>query len=525
MATERAEFDIIVNGGMAQKSLDDVRARALGLGGGLDRVVGGLDRIGGKSGADAEKAVRSLGFALGNAGGRGSELLGVVGDLAGALSGGGLAIGLTAVALAAGKVYEAYQEAEAQSRAFSEAISATQQTAIDRATGRLQAYEERLKGVSKELRQFGMSAGERAIDDSSSDLRNAEGRLRSTRDALMRANDLALIRPDDQGNREALAGLVKREKLEAAQVATLRETIPKQEKLLDLSERQVEAAIQKREEAERLARLISDEEQARRREANEMQADLDANTQRERAIVKLAEEEAAAKETLRKFDEDRERAHAATLEDLRIERKNRAIQTAEEEAAAVIAIAEQAAANEQAVMLGLANATLGIAANSIDQLTTALIEGQDRALETFAVSVFKQAGTALIGLGIQTVGRGLAASSNPLTAALAPADFAMGGTLIGAGLALGGVGAGLGVGFGLTGAGGADGSSAGALSPARDPGAGSGGASPSTSGPTPAPVTVVFNYGVGPAPEKMARDLQRALSYGQAHRIIPRGGR
>jgi hypothetical protein len=129
---------------------------------------------------------------------------------------------------------------------------------------------------------------------------------------------------------------------------------------------------------------------------------------------------------------------------------------------------------------GYAQQSASIIAGSSQQLIADLISGQEHALERFGISVMAQAGQALVGYGVQAIGRGVLELSNPLTAALAPVSFAAGGALIGAGVGLGGVAGGLG---GLMGA---------------DSGGAARGASPRTSTGTtgaqagPTQITVVY---------------------------------
>lgn len=98
----------------------------------------------------------------------------------------------------------------------------------------------------------------------------------------------------------------------------------------------------------------------------------------------------------------------------------------------------------------IAQQSAGVIAGTSTQLIADLISGQEKALEHFGVSVMAQAGQALVGYGVQAIGRGVLELSNPLTAPLAPVSFAAGGGLIAAGVGLGGVAGGL---SGLMGAG------------------------------------------------------------------------
>lgn len=93
---------------------------------------------------------------------------------------------------------------------------------------------------------------------------------------------------------------------------------------------------------------------------------------------------------------------------------------------------------------GYATAGAGIVAGVSTQLIADLISGQEKALERAGLAFMAQAGQALVGYGIQAIGRGVLEASSLITAPLAPASFAAGAALIGAGVSLGGVSAGLG---------------------------------------------------------------------------------
>lgn len=99
---------------------------------------------------------------------------------------------------------------------------------------------------------------------------------------------------------------------------------------------------------------------------------------------------------------------------------------------------------EAQAMADIAMQGAGMVVGVSSQLLADLITGQDKALEAFGVSVMAQAGQALVGYGIQAIGRGVLEASGVVTAPLAAASFATGAGLIAAGVGLGGASAALG---------------------------------------------------------------------------------
>jgi hypothetical protein len=525
MATETADFQINVHAGPAQKALDDVRNRALGLGGGLDRVVGGLDRIGGKSGADAEKAVRSLSFALGTAGGRGAEALSVLGDIAGALSGGGLALGLTAAAAAGTYAWTKYQEALADiassGTAVDDQLKRIMANFSDASNARLASAAASTKQLADAVATFGKSQQQLAVENVLAKQVEAQERLNKL---LLESNRLENAgRVPDRAVISSLNDKIAKATAENAQLdREVRDARANFDKFGGLvagkkrGDEAVAAAQKQREDERRIA-------EASFADVTDMLAGVLDNRR------KLEDDEARAREALRKQDEDFALNHAEALKTIEADRKEYALQLVRDE----VAEKEELRRQEAEQLRGYASTAIGIGTSATQQLIDALITGQDHATEAFIANVARQTGSALIGYGTQTAAAGLVAGFNasaPLAAfpPLAIAAFAaasapglgQGAAMIGAGLAMGGIGAGLANSF----AGASPGSGT-ALGAARDPGASFGSSASSGERNAPAPVTIQIQYGVGPAPEKMARDLGRVLGYAQAHRIGPRGTR
>lgn len=106
-------------------------------------------------------------------------------------------------------------------------------------------------------------------------------------------------------------------------------------------------------------------------------------------------------------------------------------QKLDSEAAALKARNDFIASQVQSAAAGLASAS--------QQYLTDRIAGEKHAEERFAASVMAQAGSALVGYGTQAIGMAALSALNPLTAPLAPVQFAGGAALIAAGVGLGAV--------------------------------------------------------------------------------------
>ena len=155
-----------------------------------------------------------------------------------------------------------------------------------------------------------------------------------------------------------------------------------------------------------------------------------------------------------------------------------------------------------------------IVTGATQQYVEARIKGEKDAEAMFVASIMAQAGQALVGYGIQAIGRGVLEASNPVTAVLAPASFGTGAALIGAGVGLGGVSAGI----GHISAGGTIGKELPDKKAAKDKGASPGRGGGNGGG---GPLVVNVAYGVGgPLPEDTAREISKAVNTGRR-----RGGR
>lgn len=99
-ATETATFLLRAETRELDAAVQASRGKVISLNGGVTQLASTLDRVGGKAGRDAQQAIGAFAGALGPAAGKTAQLVNNIGDLAGALSGGGLTLALAGAGVA-----------------------------------------------------------------------------------------------------------------------------------------------------------------------------------------------------------------------------------------------------------------------------------------------------------------------------------------------------------------------------------------------------------------------------------------
>lgn len=160
----------------------------------------------------------------------------------------------------------------------------------------------------------------------------------------------------------------------------------------------------------------------------------------------------------------------------------------------------------------LAGKGFGIAVNATQDYLDAVITGQEHAAEMMGISLMRTAGDALVGHGIDLLGRSVVSAFTPALQPLAAAQAGAGATLIAAGI---GLGAGA-TAASHTLAGGTLGQKLPDEKAAKDRGA-----SPRTGGGggSGGPLIVNVSYGAGgPLPEDIAREIHKVTASGNRRR-------
>lgn len=536
MTTETATFQAVIDAGIANRSLDDLRSRVLNLGGALPKLNEGLEHLGGRTSAQVEKGLRSVGAAFGGTASKASEMLGLVADVSDVLAGGALAAAFTVGALAVSKIAEAYQDAAAGAAAFREAIDAQIELIPNRHAAMLDAFSERIKALNdraKDLTQTmkGLSTGDAVVGDVRTQIENLNiglAAIRSQRDRL-REVSTGDARPFAAG--DSLPDARSTAGPDAGQRAAIIRNLDAKEKELLATLKTLDAQLKGAAEAtEKIKSLevganlqafaknlragetpfgptstpfgpAEDAEARARRLGNG--ADL-ATTGTEDEIAAFF----AAQKALREDDIANRKAYADAIHALDVRMADERDKNNAEEL-----LKQQEKIKENAQLAGQAAAqATGIVVGAAQEFLDATIKGQDDALAHATITLFKAAGQALISQGIQLAGQAVVSALTPGLQGAAAAQGGGAAALIGGGLALGGIGSGLEAGLlGRTSSGGAEvGGFGGGVTTGAGAGvAGAGGG-----------ITVQVVYGLGPSPEKMARDLSQAIDDARARRFL-----
>jgi len=425
--TERAEFIATIDLKQVDAALEKTRAQTSSLGGGMSSLQGSLDRVDKAASRSVQQGIGSLSFALGGTAGQAAGLLDGIGDVAGALAGGGafgLALATAAAALSftadrfdwlGTKAAEATKKATEHFDDLKKEIKDLDDALIAMATGTtIQRVKQQAITAEKEL------AARQAIEavggaDKFARLVGYEAQGVKLPRMIQNAYDAAILATkeftleNDKLTKSIRNSQFERHLQEVAEQALEAGRTASGKPKGDVVTGGGGSSQAILDETERASIIRQDAEQARYKdELDAGERRLEANTEMQRKWVDIELSAANAVEAIK---------DKALKDDL---------ERGQKESDARRAIAAEA---------------LNLGVSSAQSLTDALITGQDNALEHFAASIAKQAGSAMIGHGINAAAGGLAMLSlgNPAGAA----GLATGVALIGGGLALGGVGTGI----------------------------------------------------------------------------------
>jgi len=432
VAVEEIELRLTVDGRPAQKALDETRAAAEKMGGGIDKVREQFGKFAQKLGPSAA-AISGVASALGQTNGEAGKALAAVGQVTAAFAAGGpfgaaLAAGVFAV--------------DALTNAWEKELKA-QNAAIELEYGTVTKVFDDVRKLREENAKIERSIMPAAWQQSAA----RKEALQSIDDEIKKTQEKKQVTRDQ--------AVAVRQEVQALQ--ELREELQKQFDLQDKAARVAEQTRaseeflrQRRAEAEEKRRKAQERWQEQQRKAAESWAAFNAKIEQQR----IDDED----ERIRREGRKGAMSLALPMGDgglIGPEFGSAAGQLSQynKQAELSVALAEDwrlawaMAANDVAQSMGGANAVIlgavetGVA--GIQQLTDDLITGEEHATERFAALVMQQAGQSLISYGTQAIGRGLFQLSDPFTAPLAPASFAAGGALIAGGIALGGAATGV----------------------------------------------------------------------------------
>ena len=468
-ATEDISLRIALDDRQAQAGLDGLRQQTAGLAATAEGAAGGIGSITSK--VDKFKgtieptatAVNGMASAFGGLSTQTGAVLGGVSNLASAfMAGGPLALGLVTIGTAVSALTTAYQEnkkaAEEAAKKQQEAINKI----IEAGLGPLEAATLRLNQAKKELELQNMLTG-----------KDSDQLVSNLRPVVMEIESLEM-------QIQAAQRELKRLKLEAVEGIRKGESIEQMKARRQEAEKEVEATqaqisllqqartirIEETKVVDKSTRVLMDrnkalkEEEEARRDAEKAQKDADKaaeqslkfneglriryakliqkrKQEREKEIQDQMAETARVGPTREMFDQEQVR-----LQSMR-EKEKEALKKAEDEKTKEMAKAAEERKKIQQQELkdnineykNLIGSVIGASQNLVDEIIT----GQEKAFDRFMVAIMRQAGTFMLGKGLElgALATFNALSGNPVLMAAAGGQFAGAAALVGGGIALG----------------------------------------------------------------------------------------
>jgi hypothetical protein len=443
--TEDITLRVALDERQAKAGLDALRAQTEAVAAAADSGAGGLgklqQRVDGvnKVAGPAASAISGVTGAVGGLSSQAGAAVGAVANLAGAFaSGGPLALAIVGIGTGVSWLTSKYQESSrAAEKAAQDQIKAAKATS-DRIEGLTKGLESRIQAAM-------------GIDDATLALGQLEIKVKAAQQEL---NNLQTQAGRSEFMRlQAITGNAVNSSDAYAQAVE-----KAQQRLADFDIELANAEGAYEAYNEKLALAVSLE--AKKKEADD--AVRDALTKKTAAVKKNTEAVEDAAEVAREYVDQRRKqimdetaAIGPTREmfqQAQVERARKAAQEAEKEHTRILqeeSKKQQKASDDAAkkrqedaqATAGYVSAFTGIIVGQSQQLIDDLIMGQEKAFERFFAGVMKQAGTVLIGKGIELVGSGAAnlLLGNPAGAA----QLAVGGSMIAGGVTLGGIGSGI----------------------------------------------------------------------------------
>lgn len=515
MATlEEVAFRIAVDGAQAKRELGEIRQQATSLGGGLDRVKGGLERLDKAAGASTGKGLRAMQFALGGVSSKASEAVGVVGDLAGMLVSGGVAgAAFAAGAFAAVKLAEAYGEAEANSRVFGESTKSTIDFIRQQAVVGLDEYRAKVEDMERAVRNFGKTQNEVFIEGIEIELEqarssklNLDANIGAIRERAKIANEeAAALRGSKYQEEAALANAILANA--EARLKAVESRLPALQSALDRAYAADVAGLRQAGGQAPTARASGDGPGGLGDVLAMRTSGGDGGIFKKAAALQLA---------MDKQMKDMLLTNEKQWNELRLNEQKRADDEANwlHETSLKKRLADESAFASAAMdltkkaivdpMMAATSTGIGVFQDYLDMK----IQGEKDAELQATAAFMKGIGSQLIGIGTRSLFEGGAKLFNPVTAPIGVAEMAFGGGAIAAGIGLGAAGTAI----THTAAGGTVGKAlpSSSSSAATDRGVNYGRSGGRSSGGEGAVINIVYSA-AGPAPEDTGREVQRVL--------------
>ena len=464
-ATEDISLRIALDDRQAQAGLDSLRQQTAGLAATAEGAAGGIGAIGGRVGKlkaliePTATAVNGMASAFGGLNTQTGAVLGGMSNLASAfMTGGQIGLGLVAAGTAISAVTTAFQNNKKAAEEAAKAHKDVVDNIIKSALTPLEAATLSLNQANKELELQGMLTG-----------KDSDQLVSNLRPVVMEIESLEV-------QIQAAQRELKRLKLEAVEGIRKGESIEQMKARRQEAEKEVEATqaqisllqqartirIEEINVVDKSTRVLMNrnkamkEEEEARRDAEKAQQDADKQAEaslkfNEGLRLRLAtviskhknqrekdiQEQMAAQEKVgptREMLEAEERRQLGLrekeLEALKKaeDQKTKEMEKAAEERKKIQQQELKDTINEYKNLLG---AVIGAGQTLIDDLIT----GQEKALERFAVGVMREAGTFMLGKGLEVGAAGVAnlALGNPAGAG----QLGIAAALVGGGIALG----------------------------------------------------------------------------------------
>jgi hypothetical protein len=453
---EDIELRLTVNGLQAQKALDETRASAEKMGGGLSRAVGGLEGLQKSAQAlqakmgPAAAAISGVSSALGQTGGQAGKVVAGVGQLAAAFGAGGpLGVAMVAASMGVDALNAHWQDlTKAQDAALSSIYGATQGyvKSLDDARSRLASARQELATAARGGKEFTPDERKQQLrEEAAGRIAAAEATLRQAQSTaeLAKAASLAKDIGVSEGEARLMLTTVREAQIKLAtrQLAVEKESLQTRINAISIEEtlakRKAEAdAKEKAREAARAgAKVIPTGDvqgmlAKERSERLQMMTDFGAEVEQQRAEQARAAA-AAAEEAVRAEIADREKWDAYEL-DLAKAKEDERLRIEKDAAQERKRIREQEIADAQSTYGALVTS----AAQALGTFVAETAAGQEDALATLLKAGSQQAGGFIMLQGGQLIAEGIRNSFGVATAPLGAAQIAGGAGLVAAGAAV-----------------------------------------------------------------------------------------
>lgn len=484
----------------ARTGVEDLQKSATKSAGGLTLIQGGLQGID-RAEREASKALRGFGSVVGAVNPQIMSTVGAIGDLAGILAGGGLAVGLAGAALLFSKLAESMKESREGAIPLKEALESVNKNINSAEQTRIAGYEERLRQLTDAVKNYGKTSHEVLM-----------GELKDEKDRLLfRKQNLEIDIAEKKSKLESIT-------IRNAAGRVVGSTDPNQSKSIEMMiaaeqdryaavwgfindlNKKISSLSSQPDPDKKPPKVDRDKPYEYKLDAGQMLADAEANRKAIRDAPQIKARKELALELEKADQAKHERSLKRAFEQIDAQRKVR------DEI-------DQTWANFGSQMTGT---LVGGVAGGFATLFTEMAAGNKYAAEIALSSFLSSTGQQIIASGVQSVVQGTLYAVDPATAAAAPGMIIAGAAAIGIGTTMAAGGAGIKASIPRPG-----GAATGGRGSSSERGTGSGSSRGGGGGGDGGGATVInINYAAGgPNPEDTARDISSVLDTARRRRF------